>query len=524
MKHKERFKLHKAGKKWCVMLVTTGLAVCGLAATANASDDNGVANTNEPQVVLTAETPNNNTKANTGTSSATSNQNAATTELGNGQNADSGQQATATTNTKLALAETSENTTTITGKNATINSVKNGWVKNNNQWTYYTNGQVQSGRHYVYLPTIQGTGNNWYLTENGTALSGVQKWFGTYYDFDSATYLKVTNNYVQSQWGDWYLFGNDGQIQTMVQKWAGTYYYFDPITYLRVDNDYRQSQWGDWYLFGNDGKIQTGVQKWAGTYYYFDPNTYLRVDNDYRQSQWGDWYMFGGDGRIISGFCNWYGSLYFFNPSTYLKLVNTFFNGNGYWNNWDTYWADYNGIVHGVQYFSQFTPVWAGWGCAGASLTMLLSIRNIWPGVGNVIAGIPMGGNGGQIGNQYNGAGFGRVIQPNALAAYAHRWYGGVTDSSGATIGQIVNSVENGHPVLYYGWSPYDAGGARNHCKIILGYNRTNGLFHVYDPCYGNGGWGPYSEGRSAYDLGWNAWVSWGKLAGEYSGQALTIY
>ncbi|MCC4361881.1 hydrolase Nlp/P60, partial [Limosilactobacillus reuteri] len=75
------------------------------------------------------------------------------------------------------------------------------------------------------------------------------------------------------QWGDWYLFGNDGRIQTGVQQWAGSYYYFDPVTYIRVDNDYRQSQWGDWYLFGNDGRIQTGVQQWAGSYYYFDPVT-----------------------------------------------------------------------------------------------------------------------------------------------------------------------------------------------------------------------------------------------------------
>ena len=523
MRPKEHFKLYKAGKKWCVMLLATGLAVCGLATTANASDNNGATNTDNSQAAIATETSDSTAEANTNNSAvlATSNQNTTTTETESSQNVNGSQHDTATTNTKLALADES---TKATDESTTTNSVKNGWVKNNNQWTYYTNGQVQSGRNYVYLPTIQGTGSNWYLTENGTALSGVQKWAGTYYDFDPSTYLKVTNNYVQSQWGDWYLFGNDGQIQTMVQKWAGTYYYFDPVTYLRVNNDYRQSQWGDWYLFGNDGKIQTGVQKWAGTYYYFDPNTYLRVNNDYRQSQWGSWYMFGGDGRIVSGFCNWYGSLYFFDPSTYLKLVNTYFNGNGYWNNWDTYWADYNGVVHGVHYFSQFTPVSAGYGCAGASLTMLLSIHNIWPGVGNVIAGIPMGGNGGQIGNQYTGAGFGRVIQPNALAAYAHRWYGGVTDSSGATMNQIVNSVENGHPVLYYGWSPYDAWRARNHCKIILGYNRTNGLFHVYDPCYGNGGWGPNSEGHSAYDLGWNAWVSWGKLATEYAGQALTIY
>ena len=363
--------------------------------------------------------------------------------------------------------------------------IKNGWVKEDTGWTFYQDNKTSTGWAYSYLPTItvngKGDGSNWYLTNNGVVQSGVQKWQNTYYDFDENTYL-------------------------------------------RVDNDYRQSQWGDWYLFGNDGRIQTGVQSWAGTYYYFDPLTYLRVDNDYRQSQWGDWYMFGGDGRIVSGFVNWYGSLYFFNPTTYLKLTNTYFNGNGYWNNWDTYWADNNGVVHGVHYFSQFTPVWAGWGCAGASLTMLLSIHNIWPGIGTVIAGTPQGGNGGQIGNPYNGAGFSRVIQPNALAAYGRRWYGGVSDSSGATISQIVNTVLNGHPVLYYGYSPYDAGGVRNHCKIILGYNRNNGLFHVYDPCYGNGGWGAYSEGRSAYDRGWNSWITWNQLASEYAGQALTIY
>ena len=279
----------------------------------------------------------------------------------------------------------------------------------------------------------------------------------------------------------------------------------------------------NWYLVDN-GVAQSGVQQWAGTYYYFDPITYLRVDNDYRQSQWGDWYMFGSDGRIISGFCSWYGSLYFFDPTTFLKLTNTYFNGNGYWNNWDTYWADNNGVAHTVHYFSQFTPVWAGWGCAGAALTMLLSTHNIWPGVGNVIAGIPQGGNGGQIGNPYNGAGFSRVIQPNALATYGQRWYDGVSDSSGATISQIANSILNGRPVLYYGYSPYDAGGVRNHCKILLGYNRNNGMFHVYDLCYGNGGWSANSEGHTAYDRGWNAWITWGQLANEYGGQAITIY
>ena len=523
MRSKEHFKMYKAGKKWCAMLLTAGVIALGLATTADASDTVTTPTDSSSQVVLTTDGSNSASNLNTNTTGKESDNqgdtnNANKVETDQSTDTDSQQPAVAA-NTKVALANAG---TTETPK------ILNGWHKNNNQWTYYTNNHVQAGRSYSYLPTLtangNGNGSNWYLVDNGVVQSGVQKWADTYYDFDPTTYLRIDNNYVQSQWGDWYLFGNDGKIQTGVQQWAGTYYYFDPITYLRVNNDYRQSQWGLWYLFGNDGKIQTGVQKWAGTYYYFDPTTYLRVNNDYRQSQWGDWYMFGGDGRVVSGFYNWYGSLYFFNPSTYLKLTNAFFNGSGYWNNWDTYWADYNGVVHGVHYFSQFTPVWAGWGCAGAALTMLLSIHNIWPGVGNVIAGIPQGGNGGQIGNQYNGAGFSRVIQPNALTAYAHRWYSGVTNSSGATISQIINTVLTGHPVLYYGYSPYDAGGARNHCKVILGYNRNNGLFHVYDPCYGNGGWGAYSEGRSAYDRGWNSWITWGQLASEYNGQAVSIY
>ena len=511
----KHFKLYKAGKKWCLMAVTIIAATMGAVASGEA-DSSTPADITDTNFTVQVDNKDNTDINNSPTATADSAQtkNVSTQQI---------QAETVDTKDNVQQSLTSDQPAP-TPVGVQSSTVKNGWQNENNQWVYYINGHTSEGRTYSYLPTINGSGDNWYLVDNGVAQSGVQQWAGTYYDFDATTYLKVTNNYVQSQWGDWYMFTGDGSIASRVYQWAGTYYYFDPITYLRVDNDYRQSQWGDWYMFGGDGRIASQVYQWAGTYYYFDPTTHLRVDNDYRQSQWGDWYMFGGDGRIVSGFANWYGSLYFFDPTTYLKLTNTYFNGNGYWNNWDTYWADYSGVVHGVHYFSQFTPVWAGWGCAGASLTMLLSIHNIWPGVGTVIGGIPQGGNGGQIGNPYTGAGFGRVIQPNALAAYGRRWYGGVSDSSGATISQIVNSVLNGHPVLYYGWSPYDAGGVRNHCKIILGYNRNNGLFHVYDPCYGNGGWGAYSEGRTAYDRGWNSWITWNQLASEYAGQALTIY
>lgn len=230
-------------------------------------------------------------------------------------------------NSASSTTDVSQNMNSNTGANLTVDNTKNGWIKEDNSWTYYTNGQVEKGRNYENLPTINGTGTSWYLVDNGVVQSGVQKWADTYYDFDPNTYLRVDNNYVQSQWGDWYMFGADGRIATKVYKWYGTYYYFDPSTYLRVDNDYRESQRGDWYMFGNDGRIVTGVDRWANTYYYFDSSTYLRVNNDYRQSQWGEWYLFGYDGRIQTGVHRWMGSVYYFDPLTYLKVTNAWRDG-----------------------------------------------------------------------------------------------------------------------------------------------------------------------------------------------------
>nr|WP_270368720.1 hypothetical protein [Limosilactobacillus fermentum] len=53
------------------------------------------------------------------------------------------------------------------------------------------------------------------------------------------------------------MVGSDGIVQSGVQKWYGKYYYFDPVTYLKLDHqDYVKSQWGDWYMVGGDGIVQ----------------------------------------------------------------------------------------------------------------------------------------------------------------------------------------------------------------------------------------------------------------------------
>ena len=298
---KKHFKLYKSGKNWCVMAIATLGITLGLTGIANADTN-------------TTSTPIETTQAQTDASEKVSAQlgdtatNAQTvTETASSAQADSNTSSVTNSNdsNKVGVDTFKTVTPTVDEKASTpvqpqSETVKDGWVKEEKGWTYYTNGTTSTGRAYSYLPTItangKGTGSNWYLTDNGVVQSGVQQWADTYYDFDPTTYLRVDNNYVQSQWGDWYLFGNDGRILTKVQQWAGTYYYFDPVTYLRVDNDYRQSQWGDWYMFGPDGRIQTGAHRWAGSVYYFDPVTYLRVDNGWREGLY-----FGADGRLVNG-------------------------------------------------------------------------------------------------------------------------------------------------------------------------------------------------------------------------------
>ena len=293
MNLRKHYKLYKSGKQWCTMALA--LIASTIAMTTAVNADTNVANVSDQEV--TSSTQNNSNDA---ILSDTNEVSLASVNIENNDTTISSDNSVEKTESSASTIQAKDNQNDLKSdsqkaENDPVDNVyaislaavqpqasngKNGWVNENNQWTYYTNNEVASGRNYSYLPSINGNGKSWYLVDNGVVQSGVQQWAGSYYDFDANNnYQRVDNNYVQSQWGDWYLFGNDGRIQTGVQQWAGSYYYFDPVTYLRVDNDYRQSQWGDWYLFGNDGRILSGLQKWFGSYYYFDPVTYLKVTN-----------------------------------------------------------------------------------------------------------------------------------------------------------------------------------------------------------------------------------------------------
>lgn len=183
-------------------------------------------------------------------------------------------------------------------------------------------------------------------------------------------------------------------------------------------------------------------------------------------------------------------------------------------------------IINSVPYISQYTPVKAPWGCASASLAMLLGSKNIRPNLKTMQDKLPMypSNPNGQKGNVYTGAGFGWVIKPNALAAYGKTYGGNTVDISNSNTVQIINRVLNGQPVLYYGFSSYqnNADKNRNHCKVIAGYN--NGKFLVYDPLYYSSNAGAGSGGKNMlYDHGARAWVTMGQFNAERDGRAVTI-
>ncbi|MBP2057951.1 uncharacterized protein YvpB [Lactobacillus colini] len=189
-------------------------------------------------------------------------------------------------------------------------------------------------------------------------------------------------------------------------------------------------------------------------------------------------------------------------------------------------------------YTSQYFPVFAPWGCASASLSMLMKYDNTFkniPGANEQQKLTYMQNNlprnkatGGQDGDPYTGAGFSRVILSYRLTQYAHKLGDkNIRDVSGISMTNLSKLVLSGHPVLYYGYSSYDASGARNHCKVIFGYSTKSNKFLVHDPLYQSKRFYKGGGGRNEYDLGPISWVKASHIAKEFvypgGNNALTI-
>ena len=222
----------------------------------------------------------------------------------------------------------------------------------------------------------------------------------------------------------------------------------------------------------------------------------------------GSWYFFDlANAWADTGYHIINGIEYYFDPVNANLYQNRWVNVNGW-----TYHADNSGRLWFPQWHTQ-DPVAEG--CSVASLATLLSAKeNINMSYGyNLLQSR-------QSGNIYTGAGFSLVIQPNSLVELAHHFDSSVRNISGSSVQDIINVINSGHPVEYYGYSRYEnTYWARNHCKVIVGYQ--NGWFRVFDPCYAYATQGSF--GWNAYDYGAKGWITTAQFAREYAGQAITV-
>ncbi|MFR0621992.1 C39 family peptidase [Limosilactobacillus mucosae] len=474
---------------------------------------------------------------------------------------------------KTEESQTNQSTaedTNVSMGTAAASAPKNQFVTNaNGKISYYdNNGQkvAGSGNTADTLAYRTINGNTYAFDNNGNAYTGFLSGWGNMYYFDNNG-ARYTDRFYNN-WGNTYYFGQDGVRYTnrWYYNWGNYYYfgdggvrltdaflpnkqlplndgkgglkdtdqvhvyYFNPETGVMARDQF-YNNWGHTYYFGVDGARYTDqfYNNWGNTY-YFDNDGALYTDKFY--NNWGNTYYFDKNGVRYTNqwYSNW-GHKYFFGNGG-VRATNEYFNALGAGGDYDTHWADQNGVVSDVHYFSQYTPVFAPWGCAGASLAMILSIKNVYPDLKDLIYNEPnvtgsrnQGWEGGQSGSVVSGIGFDHVIQPNALSRYGQMFYSGVRDIPYTSLSNIADVVRSGHPVIYYGWSAYDAGGARNHCKVILGYNVQNDTYHVYDPLYGyKNRWTANSTGHNRYDLGYDAWVKASSIQIEMNGQAISIY
>lgn len=362
--------------------------------------------------------------------------------------------------------------------------ITNAWQQVNNKWYHFGDqGMATTG-------WFESPAHNWYFFNNdGAAQTG---WFkspaGAWYYFDQQNawalkdWQKINNNWyhfdLTNTWADtgWY------------KSAAGAWYYFDPV------NAWAKTGWfrfgvGNWYYFDQTNAwALTGWQKINGAWYYFDPTNAWAA----RGYHW------------INGVD------YYFDATNANMYQNRWVNVNGW-----TYHADNSGHLWFPRWYCQFSPIFTANGCSVFSLAMLLSPKqyiNI-PYALNLLSAR-------QAGNIYTGAGFWRIIQPDSPVELAHHFDSSVRNISGSSVNGIINLVNSGHPVLYYGYSSFEQSYAfRNHTKVIVDYQ--NGWFRVYDPCYAleNEGF----QGRNAYDYGSKAWITTGQLSREYAGQAITV-
>ena len=178
----------------------------------------------------------------------------------------------------------------------TESKLQTGWVKEDGEWTYYSQTGVKftDTLYEGYLFDKNGylLENSWYQMAN--------KWY----------YTNGSGKYLSNQWsqinGKWYAFDQNGAM--MANIWKGNYY-------LKSSGAMADKEWvydpnySSWFYLKSGGHY--AEQQWVGSYYlksggYMAHKEWI-YDQDYKA-----WYYLKEDGVYVTGTYTINGSSHFF--------------------------------------------------------------------------------------------------------------------------------------------------------------------------------------------------------------------
>ena len=146
------------------------------------------------------------------------------------------------------------------GGTETPDPEKDGWIKTEEGWKYYENGQKVTGWKAV--------SENWYyFNEDGIMATGWVSVGGHWYYLNSSGAMETGWTSVGSHW---YYLNADGSMAT---GWA--------------------SVGGHWYYLNTDGSMATGWVSVGGHWYY------LNTDGSMASSQWIDGWYVDASGKML---------------------------------------------------------------------------------------------------------------------------------------------------------------------------------------------------------------------------------
>ena len=177
---------------------------------------------------------------------------------------------------------------------------KDGWIKTEEGWKYYENGQKATGWKAV--------SENWYyFNEDGIMATGWVSVGGHWYYLNSSGAMETGWTSVGSHWyylnadgtmatgwvsivGHWYYLNADGSMATGWVSIGGHWYY------LNADGSMATgwaSVGGHWYYLNTDGSMATGWVSVGGHWYY------LNTDGSMASSQWIDGWYVDASGKML---------------------------------------------------------------------------------------------------------------------------------------------------------------------------------------------------------------------------------